>query len=181
MVTKPDERIKLRIVNGGSTGVALHTHGHKVTATHYDGVEAKPAARITRDVVWIASAQRVDLDLETTNDGLHSYGSGIWLLHDYQEKGVTNDGIGPGGNISAIVYEDYLQENGWPRTQGMDLNRFFTEAYYRKEIPVWDNLASGKFSDVESDLWMLIRLLGLGLSLGVMVALAINAINKRRH
>ena len=140
----------------------------------------KPAARIIRDVVWIASAQRVDLDLETTNDGLHSYGAGIWLLHDHQGKGVTNDGIGPGGNISAIVYEDYLQENGWPRTQGVDLNRFFTEAYYRKEVPVFDNLASVTFSDVESDSWMLIRLLGLGLSLGVMVALVINAINKHR-
>ncbi|HIF51171.1 MAG TPA: copper oxidase [Thiotrichaceae bacterium] len=180
VVTKPDEHIKLRIVNGGSTGIALHTHGHKVTATHYDGVEAKPAARITRDVVWIASAQRVDLDLETTNDGLHSYGSGIWLLHDHQEKGVTNDGIGPGGNVSAIVYENYLQENGWPKTQGMDFNKFFTAAYYRKEVPVWGDLLNGKFSDVEFDLWMLIRLLGLGLSLGVMVALVINGINKRR-
>ncbi len=180
VVTKPDEHIKLRIVNGGSIGIALHTHGHKVTATHYDGVAVKPAARIIRDVVWIASAQRVDLDLDTTDDGLHSYGAGIWLLHDHQVKGVTNDGIGPGGNISAIVYEDYLQENGWPRTQGVDLNKFFTEAYYRKEIPVFDNLASGTFSDVESDLWMLIRLLGLGLSLGVMVALVINAINKHR-
>ncbi len=180
VVTKPDEHIKLRIVNGGSTGIALHTHGHKVTATHYDGVAVKPVARITRDVVWIASAQRVDLDLETTDDGLHSYGAGIWLLHDHQEKGITNDGIGPGGNINAIVYEEYLQENGWPRTQGVDLSRFFTEAYYRKEVPVWDNLATGTFSDVESDLWMLIRLLGLGLSLGVMVALVINAIKQHR-
>ena len=180
VVTKPDERIKLRIVNGGSTGLALHTHGHKVTATHYDGVETKPAARITRDVTWIASAQRVDLDLETTNDGLHSYGSGIWLLHDHQGKGVTNNGIGPGGNVSAIVYEDYLQQNGWPKTQGMDLNRFFSEAYYRKEIPVWNNLANGKLADVKTDVWMLIRLLGLALSVGLFIALCFNAINKRR-
>ena len=180
VVTKPDERIKLRIVNGGSTGVSLHTHGHKVTPTHYDGIAVKPAAQIIRDVIWIASGQRVDLDLETTDDGLHSYGSGIWLLHDHQERGVTNDGMGPGGNISAIVYEDYLQENGWPRTQGVDLNRFFTEAYYRKEVPVWDSLAKGTFSDMGTDLWMLIRLLGLGLSLGVMVALVINPIINRR-
>ena len=173
LVTRPDERIKLRIVNGGSTGVALHTHGHKATITHHDGVAAKPAAQITRDVVWIASAQRVDLALETVNDGLHSYGSGIWLLHDHQEKGVTNDGMGPGGNISAIVYENYLQENGWPRTQGVDLNQFFTEAYYRKETPVWSSFAGDLFSGTEMDFWMLLRLLGLGVSLGVIVALII--------
>ena len=171
LVTRPDERIKLRIVNGGSTGVALHTHGHKATITHRDGVAAKPAAQITRDVVWIASAQRVDLALETVNDGLHSYGSGIWLLHDHQEKGVTNDGMGPGGNISAIVYESYLQENGWPRTQGVDLNQFFTEAYYRKETPVWSSFAGDLFSGTRTDFWMLMRLLGLGVSLGVIVAL----------
>ena len=45
-----------------------------MTITHYDGVEHNPAAQITRDVVWLSIAQRVDLDLNTTNDGLHSYG-----------------------------------------------------------------------------------------------------------
>ncbi len=171
LITKPDERIKLRIVNGGSTGIALHTHGHKATITHYDGVAVQPAARITRDVIWIASAQRVDLALETVNDGLHSYGSGIWLLHDHQGKGVTNDGMGPGGNISAIVYESYLQENGWPRTRGVDLKQFFTEAYYQKETPVWSSFAGDLFSDAGTDFWILLRLLGLGASLGVIVAL----------
>ena len=173
LVAKPDERIKLRVVNGGSTGVALHTHGHKVTVTHYDGIEAKPAAQIIRDVVWIASAQRVDLELQTTDDGLHSYGSGIWLLHDHQEKGVTNDGLGPGGNISAIVYEEYLQEDGWPRTQGVDLKQFFTKAYYRKEVPVWESLSQGTFSDPQTDLWLVLRFIGLALSLAIMLALLI--------
>lgn len=171
VVTRPDERIKLRILNGGSNGIALHTHGHKATITHRDGVAASPAARITRDVVWIASAQRVDLALETTNDGLHSYGSGIWLLHDHQGKGVTNNGMGPGGNISAIVYESYLQENGWPKTQGVDLNQFFTEAYYRKETPVWSSFSGDLFSTAGTDFWMLMRLLGLGISLGAIVVL----------
>ncbi|MFT5350268.1 MAG: hypothetical protein ACI9MF_001084, partial [Gammaproteobacteria bacterium] len=90
-------------------------------------------------------------------------------------------GLGPGGNVSAIVYEDYLQENGWPRTQGMDLKQFFTEAYYRKETPVWGSLSEGTFSDAKSDPMMLMRLLGLGLSLGVLVAMAINAIFSSRR
>ncbi len=179
VIVRPNERIKLRIANGGSIGVALHTHGHKATVTHYDGVPVTPAARITRDVVWIASAQRVDLALDTTNDGLHSYGSGVWLFHDHQGKGVTSDGIGPGGNISAIVYESYLQENGWPKLQGVDFNQFFTAAYYRKELPIWESYAGELFSDVDIDFWMLMRLLGLAASLGITVALIIYSLRSR--
>jgi manganese oxidase len=179
VIAKPDEHIKLRVANGGSEGVAFHTHGHKVTATHYDGVEINPSAQITRDVVWIASTQRVDLDLDTTNDGLHSYGSGVWLFHDHQEKGVTTDGIGPGGNINAIVYEEYLQDNGWPETQGVDYEPYFTEAYYRKEIPVWRAYAGELFSPAGTDYWMLVRLLGLALSLGVLVVLVFSRFTHR--
>ena len=181
VVTKPNEHIKLRVVNGGNSGVALHTHGHKVTTTHLDGVEVSPAVRITRDVVWVASAQRVDLDLETTNDGLHSYGAGIWLFHDHQEKGVTTDGINPGGNISAIVYEEYLQENGWPMTQGVDYAPYFTEDYYRKEVPVWGDLAGDVFLNAGTDVWMLLRILGLAISLSVIVVLLLGFVQKRTH
>jgi len=171
VIAKPDERIKLRVVNGGTSGVALHTHGHKMTITHRDGVAAEPAARITRDVVWIATAQRVDLTLDTTDDGLHSYGSGVWLFHDHQNRAVTTDGIGPGGHISAIVYEDYLQDNGWPITSGVDWAPYFTEAYYRKERPVWESYAPGLFSDTGVDTGFAFRLIGLGLAIGVITAL----------
>ena len=133
IVTAPDEKVKLRVVNGGSEGVAIHTHGHKVTITHYDGVEHPEPARITRDVVWVASAQRVDLELSTKNDGLHSYGEGVWLMHDHQEKGVTTSGFGPGGNVSAIVYERYLQDDGWPMTFGMDWKNFLTPGFYQRQ------------------------------------------------
>ena len=171
VIAQPDERIKLRVVNGGSGGIALHTHGHKVTVTHLDGVAVEPAARVTRDVVWIATAQRADLTLDTTNDGLHSYGSGVWLFHDHQNRGVTTDGIGPGGHISAIVYEEYLGDDGWPRTFGVDWGPYFTAAYYRKERPIWESYAPGLVSETGADAWLLVRLLGLGSALGVMAAL----------
>ncbi len=132
IVTAPDERVKLRVVNGGSEGVAIHTHGHKVTITHHDGVEYPEPVRVTRDVVWVASAQRVDLELSTKNDGLHSYGEGVWLLHDHQERGVVTDGFGPGGNVSAIVYERYLQDNGWPMTFGVDWSNYLTTGFYER-------------------------------------------------
>jgi hypothetical protein len=96
-----------------------------------------PAARVTRDVVAIAAAQRVDLLLDTTNDGLHSYGDGVWLLHDHNEHAFTTDGVSPGGHISAIAYESYLDATGWPVTHGIDWRPFFSPDYYRRKIPVW--------------------------------------------
>jgi hypothetical protein len=169
------ERIKLRVVNGGVKGIALHTHGHKFTVTHRDGIALPEGLRAPQDVAWIATAQRLDLDLELVNDGLHAYGPGIWLFHDHQNQGVTNDGIGPGGNISAIVYREYLGENGWPRNQGVPWDAYFTAAYYRKEIPVWRSYLPGLLDDAGTDRWLLTRLLGLALAAGMLVTLLIQA------
>ena len=176
VVANPDERVKLRVVNGGAKGIALHTHGHKFTITHRDGVELPEAALAPQDVAWLATAQRIDLDLQFTNDGTHSYGPGIWLFHDHQNAGVTTDGIGPGGNISAIVYAQYLKEDGWPQTQGVPWDNYFTEAYYRKEVPVWESYAPALFSAAGRDWWLMLRLVGLALAAGMMLALALPAI-----
>ena len=170
LVGKTGDRIKLRVVNGGAKGIALHTHGHKFTVTHRDGVLLPEATLAPQDVLWLATTQRADLALELKNDGVHSYGPGIWPFHDHQYNGVTTDGIGPGGNISAIVYEQYLSEDGWPQTRGVSWDQYFTGAYYRKEIPVWESYAPGLFSDTGIDLWMLARLLVLALALGAMAA-----------
>ncbi len=163
VVTDPDQRIKLRVLNGGSVGVALHTHGHKTTATHYDGVALGSQARITRDVFWLASAQRADLELSTVNDGLHAYGSGVWLLHDHQERGVTNNGIGPGGNLGAIVYREFLNQNGWPRTGGEDLSQYFRPGYYQRQ-------AATRSATGEMSAGRFLRLLGLGVAVGAAAA-----------
>jgi FtsP/CotA-like multicopper oxidase with cupredoxin domain len=179
LVGQDDERIKLRVVNGGAKGIALHTHGHKFTVTHRDGVELPENSLAPQDVVWLATSQRVDLALQLTNDGVHAYGPGVWPFHDHQYKGVTNDGIGPGGNISAIVYGEYLDESGWPRTRGVSWDPYFTAAYYRKEIPVWESYAPGLFSDTGPDWLMLLRVLGLALALGIMAALLVGALLRR--
>jgi len=137
VIVAPNEKVKLRVLSGGEEGLALHPHGHKVTITHYDGVEHNPLAQITRDVVWLSMAQRVDLDLNTVNDGLHGSGDGVWLLHDHKEGAFTTDGIHPGGSATAIVYRSYLNENGWPKLQGVDWTPFFTKEYYERKVPVW--------------------------------------------
>ena len=141
LVVEPNQKTKLRILNGHTETMAIHTHGHKATETHYDGVPQRPEARITRDVYMMAPAQRLDLELDTTNDGLHSYGPGIWMFHDHVEKAFTTDGMGEGGSISLIVYKGYLDENGTPKTHGMDLTPYFTKEFWQRKIPVWQDWA----------------------------------------
>lgn len=171
---KPDELVKLRVLNGGSEGVALHTHGHKVTISHHDGVEYPEPVRVTRDVVWLAAAQRLDLELSAVNDGLHSYGEGVWILHDHQEKGVTTAGIGPGGNVGVIAYERYLQDNGWPMTFGVDWSNYFTEDYYQRRVPVWSAYdETDRFGDVKPGAWLSWKLLALSLVWGAAAAVFI--------
>jgi len=171
VIASPDDRIKLRVVNGGSKGIALHTHGHKFTVTDLDGVPRPEAARAPQDVLWLPTAQRADLELSTRNDGRSSYGPGMWLFHDHQNRGVTTDGIAPGGNVSAIVDPDYLRDDGWPETRGVSLEPYFSAAYYRKEVPVWRSYAPGLFDDPGSDGWLLARLAVLCLAIGVLGAL----------
>jgi hypothetical protein len=141
IVVNPSEKVKLRVLSGHTEAMGLHTHGHKATETHYDGVEQNPAAQITRDVYTLLPAQRLDLELNTTNDGLHSYGPGIWMFHDHVEKAFTTNGMGEGGSISLIVYKDFLEENGTPKTHGMDLKPYFTKKYWERKIPVWQDWA----------------------------------------
>jgi hypothetical protein len=160
IVTELDQKVKLRILNGSDEGIALHTHGHKFTETHADGVSIPEAAQITRDVGWIAPAQRADYLIETVDDGLHSYGEGIWLMHDHVEKTVTNNGIAPGGSGTAIVYRKYLSEGGFPLAMGVDWNKFFVAEYYKKQVPVWesyDELSS--FGDLAENKQSAIRLI----------------------
>ena len=139
ITVEPGQKIKMHIFNSSGELLALHTHGHKATITHYDGVEHNPAAQITRDVYDIAPAQRIDLTLDTTNDGLHNYGEGVWIFHDHREKGITTDGMNPGGNVSAIVYKSYLNELGIPKVQGVDLAQYFTKEFYQGRLPLWQN------------------------------------------
>ncbi len=161
IVPKPDQHIRLRVLNAGTEGLALHTHGHKATATHLDGVAQNANVQVTRDVFWLASAQRVDLDLNTSNDGTHSYGSGVWMLHDHTGKGTTNDGIAPGGNMTAIVYDEFMDENGWPITQGENMAMFFSESFYRRD----------EFAAEQSyTLFSYLRIVAFGLALGLMLA-----------
>lgn len=140
IVTEPNKNIKVRMFNSTGETLAMHTHGHKGTITHYDGVEHNPSAQIMRDIYDLAPAQRNDLFISTKDDGLHSYGEGIWIFHDHREKGITTDGMNPGGNVSAIVYKKYLNEQGLPKGIGESPANLFSQAFQQRKLPVWQDI-----------------------------------------
>lgn len=172
IVTGPNEKIKLRVANAQDSAVALHFHGHRATITHYDGIEQPEATQVIRDVVDIASAQRVDIKLDTTNDGLHNDGEGVWMFHDHVETGTTNDGVSPGGNMSLVVYRDYIDEKGMPKLHDGAFDQFFTRSYYEREQPMW---AVGEFAQLLGEAGLLapnyLKITAFGLTVGLLFAL----------
>ena len=118
----------------------MHLHGHKPTSTHYDGVDNGPNSYITRDVHGLTPAQRLDLELSGVDDGLHSFGEGVWMFHDHVEKAFTTDGVGEGGDISLVVYKSFLNEKGIPSLHGMSLAPYFTKEFWQKKYPIWQDM-----------------------------------------
>ncbi|MEQ1635138.1 MAG: multicopper oxidase domain-containing protein [Methylococcales bacterium] len=134
-----DEKVKLRVLNGHTEPFALHIHGHKPTVTHYDGVDNGPGSYIQRDVHGMVPAQRLDLELSGQDDGLHSFGEGIWMFHDHVEKSFTTNGMGEGGDISLVVYKNFLDERGIPKAHGMSLAPYFTKEFWKRNYPLWQD------------------------------------------
>lgn len=147
---EPNEDYRLRILNTGSNTISLHTHGHKFTIRAYDGVELRRFQQITRDVLAVETAQRVDITLSTDEDGTNSYGPGAWIFHDHHEQGVTTDGIAPGGTVSMINYPQFRTDEGLPRT-ATDLSKFFDPDYYEGEVPFWASLDKGMYGPVPGE------------------------------
>ncbi len=182
IVTEPNENIKLRVANGQHTMFALHIHGHKAAITAYDGVSRPPEQQITRDVYELAPAQRLDLHLQTVNDGLHSYGPGIWLYHDHVETGITSDGMSPGGNIAVLVFKEYLDDEGMPKIRDEALNKLFNTNYYAKKLPVW---GLGKYMQLFGQAGVFSqdypKLIGAGLLFGIAIWLTVFVYRGLRH
>ena len=137
---KENEKVKLRVINGHTESLALHIHGHKPTVTHYDGVDNGPSSYIQRDVHGMVPAQRLDLELNGKDDGLNSFGQGIWMFHDHVEKSFTTNGVGEGGDISLVVYDGFMDDRGIPMSHGMSLAPYFTKEYWKKgSYPIWQD------------------------------------------
>lgn len=174
IITAPNELIKLRVANGQRSLIALHLHGHKTTVTAYDGVDAPEGLRLTRDVFDLAPAQRLDLDLQTVNDGLHSYGKGLWMMHDHVETGTTTDGMEPGGNMAILAYRSLLDEQGMPKLGNSFLGQIFNKYYYAKKHAVWGEGDFSQFLGAAGHMMPdLLQLVAFGLSAGSALGLVI--------
>ncbi len=135
-----NQQVKLRVLNGHTESLALHIHGHKPTITHYDGVDNGPSSYIQRDVHGMVPAQRIDLSLSgVDDDGLNSFGQGIWMFHDHVEKSFTTDGHGEGGDISLVVYKGFVDDKGIPSAHGMSLAPYFSKALWKGKYPIWQD------------------------------------------
>ncbi len=184
IVAGDNENIKLRVANLQRSSVALHIHGHKATITAYDGVEQSAGLQITRDVFDIAPAQRIDLQLQTQNDGLHSYGPGLWMFHDHVVTGTTSDGMEPGGNMAILAYKPLVDEQGMPKMHEDSLIELFNKKYYSKEQALWD---TGEFSHLLGEAGIfevrMVHLALFGLSIGLIIGLLIVIISayKRKN
>ena len=134
-----NQKVKLRILNGHTDAFAMHIHGHKPTLTHYDGVDNGPGSYIQRDSFTMVPSQRIDLELSGVNDGLNSFGQGIWMMHDHVEKSFTTNGLGEGGDISLVVYKGFWDEKGIPKAHGMSLAPYFSKKLWQGKYPIWQD------------------------------------------
>ncbi len=174
IIAEENETIKLHVANLQRSSIALHIHGHKATITALDGVELSEAQQITRDVFDIAPAQRTDLRLQTKDDGLHSYGAGLWMFHDHVPTGTTTDGMEPGGNMAILAYKHYLDELGMPKMHDELFDQVFNKDYYAKKQAVW---ASGDFATLLGDAGLVApnysHIILFGLLAGLIIALLV--------
>jgi hypothetical protein len=174
IIADENEDIKLHIANLQRSSVALHIHGHKATVTALDGVDQPAGLQVTRDVFDIAPAQRTDVRLQTKNDGLHSYGPGLWMFHDHVPTGTTTDGMEPGGNIAILAYKPLLDEQGMPKMHDELFDQVFNKDYYAKKQAVW---GVGDFAQLLGQAGLLapdyLRIIIFGLVTGLIIGLLV--------
>ncbi len=94
---KEGENIRVRLINAGGEEHALHLHGHDFWQVCDDGVPVPQPWQM--NTVRLSPGKTIDIIVEGNNRGL-------WTFHDHDTRKVTNNGLYPGGNLLALVYED---------------------------------------------------------------------------
>jgi len=89
------------LINAGTEDHYLHLHGHDFWMVCDDGVPLPQPWQ--RNTVPLSPGKTYDIIIEGNNRG-------IWTFHDHDTRRVTNNGLYPGGNLMALVYEDLPEE-----------------------------------------------------------------------
>ncbi len=96
-----DENIRVRLINAGTEEHYLHLHGHDFWQVADDGLPVPQPWQ--RNTLRLSPGKTIDIIIEGKNRG-------IWTFHDHDTRRVTNNGLYPGGNLLALVYEDLPAE-----------------------------------------------------------------------
>ena len=94
---KEGENIRVRLINAGTEEHYLHLHGHDFWLVCDDGLPIPQPWQM--NTARLSPGKTLDIIIEGKNRG-------IWTFHDHDTRRVTNNGLYPGGNLLALVYED---------------------------------------------------------------------------
>ncbi len=98
---KEGENIRVRLINAGGEEHYLHLHGHDFWLVCDDGLPVPQPWQM--NTLRLSPGKTLDIIIEGKNRG-------IWTFHDHDTRRVTNNGLYPGGNLLALVYEDMPAE-----------------------------------------------------------------------
>ncbi len=99
------ENIRVRLINAGTEEHFLHLHGHDFWLVCDDGLPVPQPWQ--QNTLRLSPGKTLDIIIEGKNRG-------IWTFHDHDTRRVTNNGLYPGGNLMALVYEDLPPEETDP-------------------------------------------------------------------
>lgn len=99
-VVRSGERVRIREINiSGTEFHTMHIHGHRFQVIAYDGQPVPAGTRQSMVTLSIGPGETRDIALSANAK------PGTWMIHCHVLDHLMNGPVGPGGLISAIVYQ----------------------------------------------------------------------------
>ncbi len=128
---KSGEKIRVRLINAGAETHHLHLHGHDFWMVADDGIPLEHPWQ--RNTVPLTPGKTFDIIIEGNNRG-------IWTFHDHDTRKVTNNGLYPGGNLLAMVYEDLPADE-------LIISKHSGNKMFKNEMSMGDDMKKMLFGD----------------------------------
>lgn len=101
MVVKQGDRVRVRLINGGTIAHPMHLHGKRMLVVAKDG--AQLPAPYEADTILIGPGERYDFEFVADDPG-------SWMFHCHILPHVSNDAKEPGGLMTFVTYEGFKNE-----------------------------------------------------------------------